>query len=180
MRHVLTDEQIAIERAVLGAVISGSLGLRDLHDLPLDAWIAGHHADIALVLEVMLETRARDPRLVPGRTGLPLDRVLAICDGAGVWPAGKMMTIERRGRREPYALGYLPTLARSAPRRPEALRAKNALIEAAHARVEADLERQRTRRSLAELVPASLLALSPEERAAVIDEAASWRTRRAG
>lgn len=180
-RPAITSEQIAHERAVLGAAIAGSLGLRDLLDLPLDAWLVRHHADVALALEVMLDARERDPRLVPGRLGLPLEVVLDVCRGAGISPVGTMIGRQRGAARpERYAIGYLPTLARKAPTRPKARASLLALVAAAAGRVEAANERKRALRSVAELVPSSLRALSAEERAAVFAEIDDARERARG
>lgn len=103
----------AIERDVLGAMVTGALGLRDVDGLG-EHFTFKHHAEIHLVLSELL--RERSGR----RNGIDLGRAIRACAACDVWPVGATYT---DGKRFFCHVGYLPTLAREAPKRREALAA---------------------------------------------------------
>lgn len=116
-------EQVTAERATVGALLLGRLMPRDLarDDVP-DLLTARLHRGIVGVLLGLYEAREAGLR-IPGRTGIDLRAAMRACDIFGVGPVGGLVAWESGPRHGVEAVGYLPTLAREAPRRPDALAA---------------------------------------------------------
>ena len=138
---------VALERLVLGALLVGSLLPADVRDLD-DAFRYQHHAAIFAVLVSALELRA-EGHPVPGRKGLDLAWAIRACTVAGLCPVGATYVLSS-GRTQ--NLGYLPQLAREAPRRRDALDAVAAVRRAAAIRYDVERDREVLGEALAEVV----------------------------
>lgn len=146
------------ERAILGAMLTGALTLGDLNATLSESFHYAAHRSLYLAFYSALEARR-------GR-GIPLAFVVALCDRlAAPGPLGAGV-VELRGlgsgwcddRGRARWIGYVPTLAREAPRRKEALAA---LDEVRGREVRAwDLERDREAVRVAVLEAAQTAALA--------------------
>ncbi len=126
-------KQLSAERDVLGAMLTGSLGLRDLALAPDGLCSHLRHRGIFGVLLSLLEARA-DGMRVPGKTGIPWRLAERACTVCRVWPIAVLSVA-------PPILCGLLDLARAAPRRRVALMALDFLADEAGARAEETKER---------------------------------------
>lgn len=110
------EATLAAERALLGGLVTGVIGLDDVAGLHPYDMLAELHRGVFAVLFAALEAR-EDGLDVPGRRGIDLAWLVLACQHCDVWPAGAVYALSG-GRR--VALGYVPTLVREAPRRREA------------------------------------------------------------
>ena len=99
-------ESLPAERAVLGALIRGTLRPRDVAELDVDAYWYALHGEIHDALLVVAGHRELWPRRARSVSGLPLAACRVVCELRGL-----------------LASGYLHELAASAPVRREALEA---------------------------------------------------------
>lgn len=114
-------EDAAVERAVLGAILRGSLALRDVADLPDEVFACDHQARIFVVVSWLLSHRDRWPaRYARTSRGIPVELAIRACAVAGVPQpyGGVLVDGDRR-----VCVGYIAGLAREAPARAAALRA---------------------------------------------------------
>lgn len=136
------------ERAVLGALVTGALGVRDVEFLG-EAFTVKHHADMLVVLVALLMMRTGS------RKGIDLATAIRACNSVGVRPVG-YVGIGLDGR--PRSAGYLPTMAREAPSRGAALAACAELREHAAHRWDVDRDRDALAEAGAEVLESTARA----------------------
>jgi hypothetical protein len=149
------DDQAKIEGAILGALVTGALGARDVADLA-DAFVFQLNREIWAVLTSLLEMRAVGAR-VPGRVGIDLAFAIRACERVCAGPVGGVWGHpDWRGRTR--TAGYLPTLAREAPRRLEALAAVAELRERERRRWDVERDREAMTQALSEVLTEAAVA----------------------
>lgn len=132
------DTILSSERAVLGGLIIGVIGLRDV--CGVGEWITSElHAEIFCVLVAILESV---PRV---RRGIDLVAACRACEACGVWPLREQRV---RGR----LVGYVPDLARTNPRRQDALLAIEVLRRRAMRAYDIERDKDVLGRELLELL----------------------------